>query len=229
MAHARFDGEIGWFNGNACLRRAVKRPHAAAVPRGRVIEQPPHAARNHAARNERFARLTARRRHARFEREIGLLNGSARACGVRLNDTFYESDDWFALDEWANILRERYHGNLTYFNVNTHLNPTNVRDHALLPGKTVRGLRIVRTTLLSAVAPVRKSLKFFRDCYFVLALTWNCPLVDMAANLGELSRSRIMCGPAKVAGGASSTAYLYMSRGGFLAGPSGCRRSGWAA
>jgi aminodeoxyfutalosine synthase len=38
----------------------------------------------------------------------------------------YESADLFALGELANIVRERKNGNFAYFNVNTHLNPTNV-------------------------------------------------------------------------------------------------------
>jgi aminodeoxyfutalosine synthase len=38
----------------------------------------------------------------------------------------YESADLFALGELANVVRERKNGNFAYFNVNTHLNPTNV-------------------------------------------------------------------------------------------------------
>ena len=38
----------------------------------------------------------------------------------------YESADLFALGELANVVRERKNGNFGYFNVNTHLNPTNV-------------------------------------------------------------------------------------------------------
>jgi aminodeoxyfutalosine synthase len=34
--------------------------------------------------------------------------------------------DLFFLGELANLVRERKHGNITYFNVNEHLNPTNV-------------------------------------------------------------------------------------------------------
>jgi len=34
--------------------------------------------------------------------------------------------DLFILGELANIVRERKHGNVTYYNVNTHLNPTNI-------------------------------------------------------------------------------------------------------
>ena len=36
------------------------------------------------------------------------------------------SNDLFALGSMANLVRERYNGNFTYFNVNTHINPTNV-------------------------------------------------------------------------------------------------------
>jgi aminodeoxyfutalosine synthase len=38
----------------------------------------------------------------------------------------YDSANLFALGELANIVRERKNGNFTYYNVNTHLNPTNV-------------------------------------------------------------------------------------------------------
>ncbi len=37
-----------------------------------------------------------------------------------------ERADLFTLGELANIVRERKNGNFTYYNVNTHLNPTNV-------------------------------------------------------------------------------------------------------
>jgi aminodeoxyfutalosine synthase len=37
-----------------------------------------------------------------------------------------ETRDLFALGELANLVRERKNGNVTYYNVNTHLNPTNV-------------------------------------------------------------------------------------------------------
>jgi aminodeoxyfutalosine synthase len=38
----------------------------------------------------------------------------------------YEHADLFTLGELANLVRERKNGHFTYFNVNTHLNPTNV-------------------------------------------------------------------------------------------------------
>src|SRR5215471_1244058 len=38
----------------------------------------------------------------------------------------YEDADLFSLGELANLVRERKNGNFAYFNVNTHLNPTNV-------------------------------------------------------------------------------------------------------
>lgn len=37
-----------------------------------------------------------------------------------------ESTDLFTLGDLANIVRERYNGNFGYYNVNTHINPTNV-------------------------------------------------------------------------------------------------------
>src|SRR3982751_6056367 len=36
------------------------------------------------------------------------------------------SDDLLALGAMANLVRERYNGNSGYYNVNTHINPTNV-------------------------------------------------------------------------------------------------------
>src|SRR5271166_7004482 len=36
------------------------------------------------------------------------------------------SNDLFALGVMANLVRERYNGNFAYYNVNTHINPTNV-------------------------------------------------------------------------------------------------------
>src|SRR5215471_7142749 len=38
----------------------------------------------------------------------------------------YEQVDPLTLGELANIVRERKNGNVAYYNVNTHLNPTNV-------------------------------------------------------------------------------------------------------
>jgi aminodeoxyfutalosine synthase len=38
----------------------------------------------------------------------------------------YESADLFTLGELANVVRERKNGDFAYYNVNTHLNPTNV-------------------------------------------------------------------------------------------------------
>lgn len=36
------------------------------------------------------------------------------------------SNDLFTLGEMANLVRERYNGNFGYYNVNTHINPTNI-------------------------------------------------------------------------------------------------------
>ena len=38
----------------------------------------------------------------------------------------YRSSDLLALGYMANIVRERLHGDVTYFNVNRHINPTDV-------------------------------------------------------------------------------------------------------
>jgi aminodeoxyfutalosine synthase len=38
----------------------------------------------------------------------------------------YRTGDILALGYLANLVRERLHGNVTYFNVNRHINPTDV-------------------------------------------------------------------------------------------------------
>jgi aminodeoxyfutalosine synthase len=50
--------------------------------------------------------------------------------GERLSEedglTLYRSADLLAIGYMANVVRERLHGNVTYFNVNRHINPTDV-------------------------------------------------------------------------------------------------------
>jgi len=40
--------------------------------------------------------------------------------------TLYRSGDILAVGWMANLVRERMHGDVAYFNVNRHINPTNV-------------------------------------------------------------------------------------------------------
>src|ERR1700688_4393993 len=51
-------------------------------------------------------------------------------AGVRLSEAdgveLYRSNDLLAIGYLANLVRERMHGDRTYFNVNRHLNPTDV-------------------------------------------------------------------------------------------------------
>jgi aminodeoxyfutalosine synthase len=66
------------------------------------------------------------------------LNADVRLAAIRekveagerlsFDDSLFlsESADLFTLGELANLVRERKNGNFTYYNVNTHLNPTNV-------------------------------------------------------------------------------------------------------
>src|SRR5213082_2890224 len=66
------------------------------------------------------------------------LNPDARLCDIRdkveagqrlsFDDGrfLHDSADLFTLGELANVVREHKNGNFTYYNVNTHLNPTNV-------------------------------------------------------------------------------------------------------
>jgi aminodeoxyfutalosine synthase len=65
-------------------------------------------------------------------------NADARLCTIRdkveagerlsFDDGLFlmEQADLFAFGDLANLVRERQNGNRTYYNVNTHLNPTNV-------------------------------------------------------------------------------------------------------
>src|SRR5258708_35323959 len=51
-------------------------------------------------------------------------------AGERLNTengiTLYRSGDILGVGYMANLVRERLHGDTTYFNVNRHINPTDV-------------------------------------------------------------------------------------------------------
>src|SRR5450432_1692277 len=51
-------------------------------------------------------------------------------AGVRLSEAdglaLYRSNDVLAIGYMANLVRERMHGDVTYFNVNRHINPTDV-------------------------------------------------------------------------------------------------------
>jgi aminodeoxyfutalosine synthase len=48
----------------------------------------------------------------------------------------YRSNDVLALGYMANIVRERLHGDATYYNVNRHINPTDVC------GRKLQALRV---------------------------------------------------------------------------------------
>ena len=60
--------------------------------------------------------------------------------GVRL----FRSPDLLAVGYMANLVRERMHGNVTYFNVNRHINPTDVCV-ASCKAATVRPLKALGT------------------------------------------------------------------------------------
>src|SRR5690348_5729019 len=70
-------------------------------------------------------------RHA-FQTDDPRLNPIAEKVSARERLSFedavtlYRSPDILALGWLANAVRERMHGNLTYFNVNRHIDPTNV-------------------------------------------------------------------------------------------------------
>ncbi len=75
--------------------------------------------------------VPASSRHA-FQTDDSRLKPIAEKVSARERLTFddavtlYRSPDILALGWLANQVRERMHGNLTYFNVNRHINPTNV-------------------------------------------------------------------------------------------------------
>src|SRR3954447_13730020 len=60
---------------------------------------------------------------------LASIREKVEAC-VRLNVedglALEATDDLFELGSLANLVRERYNGNFGYYNVNTHINPTNV-------------------------------------------------------------------------------------------------------
>jgi len=68
--------------------------------------------------------------------EIGLLPSELREIGEKIANrerisfedgcTLFRSDDLIAIGGMANVVRERLNGDLTYYNVNRHLNYTNV-------------------------------------------------------------------------------------------------------
>jgi aminodeoxyfutalosine synthase len=74
---------------------------------------------------------TGRPRHE-FQTDDSALRPIAEKvmAGARLSAedgvTLYRSGDILAVGWLANLVRERLHGDLTYFNVNRHINPTNV-------------------------------------------------------------------------------------------------------
>jgi len=67
---------------------------------------------------------------------MGAENSTLRAIRTKVEDgrrlsfedglALEATTDLFALGEMANLVRERYNGNYGYYNVNTHINPTNV-------------------------------------------------------------------------------------------------------
>src|SRR5271169_3755084 len=78
-----------------------------------------------------FESFDTNARHPFQTDDINLLPIAAKvAQGERLSFedgvTLYRSGDILAVGWLANLVRERLHGNITYFNVNRHINPTNV-------------------------------------------------------------------------------------------------------
>ena len=59
-------------------------------------------------------------------RRFGRRSKPANGCRSTTAFSWTSSADLFTLGELANVVRERKNGNFTYYNVNTHLNPTNV-------------------------------------------------------------------------------------------------------
>ena len=59
-------------------------------------------------------------------RSSGRRSKPASGCRSTTASSSTSSADLFTLGELANLVRERKNGNFAYYNVNTHLNPTNV-------------------------------------------------------------------------------------------------------
>ena len=75
-------------------------------------------------------------------------------AGERLNAedglALYQSHDLLAVGWLANYVREKRHGNICYFNVNRHINPTNVCvAHCRLAPLAARRMRRAHTHLRS--------------------------------------------------------------------------------
>ena len=78
-----------------------------------------------------FESFDTQMRHPFQTDDLNLLPIAAKvAQGERLSFedgvTLYRSGDILAVGWLANLVRERLHGNIAYFNVNRHINPTNV-------------------------------------------------------------------------------------------------------
>src|SRR5271163_4666836 len=78
-----------------------------------------------------FSLATPRHRHSFQTDDAALLPIAAKVQqGERLSFddgvTLYRSGDILAVGWLANLVRERMHGDIAYFNVNRHINPTNV-------------------------------------------------------------------------------------------------------
>jgi len=76
----------------------------------RAVTRPPAAFRTHDPRLEAIAAKVLARERLGFDDGLAL----------------YGSPDVLAVGWLANHVRERMHGDVTYFNVNRHINPTNV-------------------------------------------------------------------------------------------------------
>ena len=91
----------------------------------------------------------------------------------------YEAADLFTLGELANVVRERKNGQAAYYNVNTHLNPTNVCVYRCTFCAFRSDLRGEKGYVMSDEqilgAPPRPSAAAPRNCTSSADCTTNCP------------------------------------------------------
>src|SRR6266480_919403 len=77
----------------------------------------------------RFPVLAPRHAFSTADAQLKKIHDKVMVC-ERLNEedalALYRTPDVLALGWLANFVRERMHGNIAYFNVNRHINPTNV-------------------------------------------------------------------------------------------------------
>ena len=98
----------------------------------------------------------------------------------------YDHADLFTLGELANTVRERKNGNFTYYNVNTHLNPTNVCVYRCTFCAFRADLKSPKATSCptsrSSNAPPRPTAAAPPSCTSSAACTTSCPTTGISTS-----------------------------------------------